>query len=196
MKLIPHCAKPGLPHATRPLFRRPRHRWIPATILLLFALTPGAWTQYPWAPPPQALTGSTPGANLRNAAAAVQTQSGLVRKGAADWGRRANSAGYRTENFQQDFNNMLWQFQALRAQFNEMGSIALQLGRPRASNAVVELDAGLNIIAELFPFLESQFNLGTLDRNIIVRTCRSLEDAMREWERELKKNSSRMGLVW
>ena len=87
-------------------------------------------------------------------------------------------------------------FQALRAQFNEMGSIALQLGRPRASNAVVELDAGLNIIAELFPFLESQFNLGTLDRNTIVRTCRSLEDAMREWERELKKNSSRMGLVW
>ena len=77
-----------------------------------------------------------------------------------------------------------------------MGSIALQLGRPRASNAVAELDAGLSIIGELFPFMEGQFNAGTLDRNTIVRTCRSLADAMREWERELKKNSSRLGLVW
>jgi len=50
--------------------------------------------------------------------------------------------------------------------------------------------------SELFTFLEGQFNAGTLDRNTIVRTCRAFEDAMREWERELRKNSSRMGLVW
>ena len=107
MKSLPPCAKPGLRKGTQPVFRTAKRWLLPTTILLFLAATPGAWTQYPWAPPSQALAGATLGANLRNAAAAVQTQSGLVRKGAADWGRRANSAGYRSENFQQDFNHML-----------------------------------------------------------------------------------------
>ena len=77
-----------------------------------------------------------------------------------------------------------------------MGNLALQLGRPRADNAVAELDAGLNIITELFTFLENQFNVGPLDQKTIVCTCRALDETMREWEREMKKNTSRMGVVW
>jgi hypothetical protein len=167
-----------------------------AAILVFFATAPGARTQYLGAPQPPALVGPTLGASLRNAAAATHAQAGLVRKGANDWGRRASTSAYSAAQFQQDYATAQFQFQMLREQFNGLGSLALQLGRPRANNAVAELDAGLNIIAELFTFLADQFNAGTLDHKTIVRTCRALEDAMREWERELKKNSSRIGLVW
>ena len=61
---------------------------------------------------------------------------------------------------------------------------------------MAELDAGLNVIAELFAFLEGQYNAGTLDRNTVVRTTRAFEDALREWERELRRNNSRLNLVW
>jgi hypothetical protein len=167
-----------------------------AAVGLFLAITPGARTQYLGAPQPPALVGPTLGASLRNAAAATHAQAGLVRKGASDWGRRASTSAYSAAQFQQDYATAQFQFQMLREQFNGLGNLALQLGRPRANNAVAELDAGLNIIAELFTFLADQFNAGTLDHKTIVRTCRALEDAMREWERELKKNSSRIGLVW
>lgn len=169
---------------------------LPAIMMLLFLVaTPGGWTQFPM-PQQSALVGATPGATLRNAAAATQNQAGMVTKLANDWGRRANSAGYNNALFEQDYANLQSQFMMLRQQFNWLGTQALQLGRPQADNAVAELDAGLNIIAELFTFLSSQYNAGTLDRRTITRTCRSFEEAMREWQRELKKNSSRMGLVW
>ena len=165
-------------------------------LLAFFSLTPGALTQLLGPPQPPALVGPTLGASLRNAAAATQAQSAMVRKGANDWGRRASSGSYNAAQFQQDFATAQFQFRMLREQFNGLGSLALQLGRPNANNAVAELDAGLNIITELFTFLQNQFNAGTLDHQTIVRTCRALEDAMREWERELKKNSSRIGLVF
>jgi len=163
--------------------------------LLFLTLTPGAQTQYVGVPQAPGLVGPTLGASLRNAAAATHTYAESVRRGANDWGRRANSGLYRAEQFQADFTNMQLQYQALRQQFNGLASLALQLGSPRANNSVAELDAGLNIIAELLTFLQGQFNAGTLDQRTIVRTCRALEDAMREWDRELKKSSSRIGLV-
>lgn len=174
-----------------------------ALILAFLILAPAAQTQYPGIPPgypvplPQqpALSGPTFGANLRNAANATQQQAAIVRRGARDWGRRANSAGYSTAQLQQDFANVQLQFQALRQQFNVLGNLALQLGRPRASNAVAELDSGLNTIGELFTFLQNQYNAGTLDRRTIVRTCGAFADAMRVWEQELRKNTSRLGLV-
>jgi hypothetical protein len=176
-----------------------------AAILAFLALVPAAQTQYypgippgyPVPPPQQpALSGPTFGANLRNAANATQTQAGIVRRGAGDWARRANAAGYSAAQLQQDFANMQFQFQALREQFNVLGNLALQLGRPRASNAVAELDSGLNTIGELFTFLQSQYSAGTLDRRTIVRTCGAFADAMRVWEQELQRNTSRLGLVW
>ena len=166
------------------------------TLLLLLSLLtprPNAWTQYPGTP---ALTGSTPGANLRNAAAAIQAQLNGLRTATDNWRLRADSAGYTAEHFQQDFFNVQSYFQGLRAQFNWLAQLALQLGRPRADNAVAELDAGLNIIAELFTFLDDQSAAGNLDRATIARTARTFRDAMREWEREFRKNSSRLGLAW
>ena len=170
-------------------------------VLLLLCLVPPppqAWTQYvqyPGAAPP-ALTGSTLGQNLRNAAAATHSQAAVVQTAADNWRRRAESAGYTDAQFQQDFMNIQWQFQQLRNQFNWLGELALQLGRPRADNAVAELDAGLNIITELFIFLDEQFSAGALDHVTVVRTARVFQDAVREWDNELQKNSSRLGLAF
>jgi hypothetical protein len=179
-----------------PVFRPSRRPLLATTLLFLLTMTPGARTQYPLTPQPPALTGSTLGTNLRNAVSAIENQASIVRRSANDWGRRANSASYDGTYFQQDLSTLQIQFQVLREQFNWLATLALQLGRPRANNSVAELAAGLNIIAELFTFLGSQFQAGTLDRQTIVRTCRAFEDALREWERELKKNSSRLGLVY
>ena len=196
MKTDLHSSKPRLHQGVAPVLRRTRRTLLAAIVLALLGVTPGARTQYLGPPQPPALVGPTLGASLRNAAAATHAQAGMVRKGANDWGRRASSGSYNAAQFQQDFATAQFQFRMLREQFNGLGSLALQLGRPNANNAVAELDAGLNIITELFTFLQNQFNAGTLDHQTIVRTCRALEDAMREWERELKKNSSRIGLVF
>ncbi|MCI0748010.1 MAG: hypothetical protein L0Y58_21595 [Verrucomicrobia subdivision 3 bacterium] len=163
--------------------------------LLFFSLVvppPDARTQFP---SPPALTGSTLGTNLRNAAAATHTQATVLRTALDNWSRRANSGTYTGDDFQRDFVNVQSQFQALRNQFDWLGQLALQLGRPRADNAVAELDAGLNIIAELFIFLDQQFAAGTLDRATILRTARVFQKAVQEWERELRKNTSRLGLA-
>jgi len=154
-------------------------------ILAFLTAPPAGQTQ-------QFVTGATPGGTLRNSAAATYTQASVVIQGAGDWARRAAGAGYRAEHFQQDFANAQLQFTVLRQQFNSLGTMALQLGRPRANNAVAELDAGLSIIAELFTFLQNEFNSGTLDQKTIVRTSRTLQDAVKEWQRELKKNGGRL----
>jgi hypothetical protein len=136
------------------------------------------------------------GASLRNAAAATLAQADNVTRMAADWARRASSASYSADQFQRDLGTVHFQFQMLRDQFNGLGSLALQLGSPRANNAVAELDAGLNIIAELSDFLAGQVQAGSLDRQTVTRTCSAFVDAMEEWQRELRKNSSRLGFVW
>jgi hypothetical protein len=179
-----------------PALRLAGRSLLAATLAWCVAAGPEARTQDPFAPQPPALIGPTPGASLRNAGAATLTQAGIVRNAANAWGRRANSGTYRAEHFQQDYSYVLSQYQALRIQFNWLASLMAQQGAARTQNAVAELDAGLNVIAELFSFLEGQYAAGTLDRNTIVRTTRAFEDAMKEWERELRKNNSRLGLVW
>jgi hypothetical protein len=181
---------------TVPVLRLTVRRLFAVSLAWFFAAGAGARAQDPFAPQPPALIGPTPGASLRNAGAATLTQAGIVRNAANAWGRRANSGIYRAEHFQQDYSYVLSQYQGLRTQFNWLASLTAQNGPARTQNAVAELDAGLNVIAELFSFLEGQYAAGTLDRNTVVRTTRAFEDAMKEWERELRKNNSRLGLVW
>jgi hypothetical protein len=167
-------------------------------VVLLLACVPAGRTQYPYPvlPPAPVLAGSTPGANLRNTATVVRAQADAIRRGTQDWGRRAGSLGYRNEYFLQDYANMSQQFQVLRQYVSSMNAIAAQTGQARAANAVAELDNGLAMISELFTFLQNQFNAGILDRQTLVRTCRTLDQAMQEWQRELLKLNSRIGLVW
>ena len=95
-------------------------------LLLLFLATPAGWSQ------PSPL-----GNNLRMAAAATRTQADIVTRAADNWSRRASSAGYGVNQFQQDYGNIQGQFQGLREQFNWVASLSRQLGRTRADNAVV-----------------------------------------------------------
>jgi hypothetical protein len=165
-----------------------------ALAVLLLTFQPRAWTQYPGIAPPFA--GSTLGQNLRNAAVPTQNQAIALRTAAENWARRAESLNYGDADLRQDLNNVEWHFQALRGQFNMLGGLALQLGRPKADNAVAELDAGLNVIAELFVFLTDQYAAGTLDRATVARTAHVFQTVIREWEQQLRKDSSRLGLAW
>jgi len=71
----------------------------------------------------------------------------------------------------------------------------LESKKPNASNALAELDAGLNIIEELLVFLDQQFNAGNLDHSTLVRTSGTLADVMGQWGQEFKRSSSRMGIA-
>src|SRR5262245_52103879 len=76
----------------------------PLLVLLLVLLTPqpDAWTQFPRVPPP-GLTGSTLGQNIHNAAAATRTQLAALNSAIDNWRRRAQSANYTADYFQEDF---------------------------------------------------------------------------------------------
>ena len=163
-----------------------------AAILTCFFLTASSgWTQVP---PAGVSVGQTPDASLRNAAAATKDQAMAVQSTAQNWARRASSENYRIENFQADLRTLQLEFLGLRERFNWMESLALRSNRPYAENALAELGAGLNIIEEQFAFLNQQFSAGNLDRATLVRTCRTLQDVTGEWEQELHRSSSRMGL--
>src|SRR5262245_42435905 len=114
------------------------HRNLLLGLLLLSLLMPqpNAWTQYPGTP---ALEGATLGANLRNAAAATQAQLNALRAATDSWCLETDSAAYTADRFQRDFANIQSYFQGLRTQFNWLGQLARQLGRPPADNAVAEL---------------------------------------------------------
>ena len=160
-------------------------------VLLLIAPTQDASTQ-----DTPALTGSTLGTNLRNAAGATLTQLNVLLGASDNFRRRAGSANYNQDQFRHDFGHVQSQFQTLRTQFNWVAELALQLGRARANNAVAELDAGLEIIGEPLGFLHEQFTAGTLDRTTIVRTVGVFQKALGEWEREFRKNTSRLQLAF
>ena len=180
MKIMKHFSNAGHRTINSAAPRKARACWWLAAVIIALAFAPGVWTQVP------------PGA-LKNAIDSTRDQALLVRSMADEWASRANSGSYRSEHLAGDLSAMQLQFQTLRERFNYMGSLALQTGRPQAQNAVAELDAGLNIIAELFTFLDEHIRAGTLDRTTLVRTCRAFEDVMREWALELRKTRTRLG---
>ena len=145
--------------------------------------------------PPPFVQGPTFGATLRNAAQATSVQARATRQTAVDMGRRARAAGYQLQTFSMDYQNLLFQFQGLRATFNLLGEMVLQLQQPRAANAVAELDAGLNIITEAFAPMQQEVQTGTVNRDTVVRTCRILDQVLFEWGKELKRNSMRLGTI-
>jgi hypothetical protein len=171
--------------------RRQTAAWFAAAVLLAFSIVPCTRTQEP---PPGVLVGPTLSASLRNAYAATREQAGVVARAANTWSRRAGARNYPMDVFLADLHTTQLQFGALRERFNWMGSLALQLNRSRTHNLVVELDAGLNIIAELLFFVEQQFNAGSLDAATLVRACNAFEETIREWQRELTRNST--SLSW
>jgi len=122
-------------------------------------------------------------------------QSRLAAQFAKDMGQRARSPGYLMQNLGNDYQNLEFHFQNLRTTFNALDELALQLQSPRAANAAAELQAGLNIIAEGFAPVQQEMQTGTLNRDTILRMCQVLNEALLEWQKELKKCSSRLGVI-
>ena len=145
--------------------------------------------------PSSFVQGPTIADTLRNGAQASSDQARMTAQTAVEMGRRARSAGYQSQNFAADFQNLQFQFQNLRTVFSQVAAFVPQLQSPRASNAAAELDAGLNIIAEAFVPVQQQWQAGTLDRQSVVLMCEVLNEALREWQKELKKNSRRLGVI-
>lgn len=170
-------------------------------ILVLLAVavaTAAALAQWPpgWAPPPPTLSGATLGDNIRNTVRSTSAAADAVRRSTRDWQNRVSYMGYQGSYYQQDYANLWFQFQNLRSQFNVLAALANQVGKAGASNAAAELDNGLNIISELFTYLQNQSAAGALDRATVARVCRAMDQALGEWQGELNRCSSRMNLIW
>jgi prefoldin subunit 5 len=132
---------------------------------------------------------------LRNGAQMASDQSRSTAQFAKDLSQRARSVGYQMQNLGTDYQNLEFQFQSLRATFNALGQLAQQLQTPRAANAVAELEAGLNIIAEAFIPVQQEMQANVLNRDSVVRMGQVMNEALLVWQKELKKCSSRLGMI-
>lgn len=150
---------------------------------------------WPVATPLPIVQGPTLAATLRNAVQASSDQARFVAQTATEMGRRARGASYQMQNLSNDYQSLQYHFQNLRATFNVAGELALQLQSARAANAAAELDAGLNIISEAFAPVQQELQAGAASRDTVINMCQVLNLALNEWQKELKKNSSRLGMI-
>jgi hypothetical protein len=141
------------------------------------------------------LQGPTLADTLRNGAKMASDQSRQAAQFARDMGQRARSPGYLMQNLWTDYQNLEFQFQKLCATFNALEELTLQLQSHRAVNAAAELQAGLNIISEAFAPVQQEMQAGTLNRDTVLRMCQVMNEALLEWQKELKKCSSRLGVI-
>lgn len=141
------------------------------------------------------LQGPTLVDTLRNGAQAASDQSRNTAQFARDLSQRARGVGYQMQNFSADYQNLVYQFQNLRYTFNALGQLALQLQTPQAANAVAELEAGLNIISEAFTPMQQEMQAGAFNPDTIQRMCGAINQALLEWQKELKRCSARLGTL-
>lgn len=151
----------------------------------------------PWnaAPPLPFLQGPDLASTLRNGVQMASDLSRFTAQTATDVGRRARSPGYLMQNLAADYQNLLFQFQNLQNTFRAVAGVARQLQSARAANAAAELEAGLNIISEAFGPVQQELQAGKGNRDTVVRMCQVLNEALLEWQKELKKCSSRLGVI-
>ena len=156
--------------------------------------TPGqAVSPWPAGTRPPFLQGPTLEATLRNGVQTSSDQARVTAQTATEMGRRAKSVEYQMQNLWADYQNLEMHFQNLRIAFHAVANLALQLRNPRAANAAAELEVGLDIISEAFDPVQQEIQAGTVNRDTVVRMCQVLEEAMLEWQKELKRCSSRLG---
>lgn len=154
-----------------------------------------AVSPWPAGMPPPFLQGPTLEATLRIGVQTASDQARLTAQSATEMGRRARGVAYQMQNLWNDYQLLEIQFQNLRTTFNAVANLALQLQTARAANAAAELEGGLNIISEAFAPVQQEIQAGTLNRDSVVRMCQVLNEAMLEWQKELKRCSSRLGTI-
>jgi hypothetical protein len=141
------------------------------------------------------LQGPTLADTLRNGAKMASDQSRLAAQFAREMSQRARRGGYQMQSFSAEFQNLVYQFRNLRYTFNALGQLALQLQSSRAANAAAKLEAGLNIIAEGFLPMQEEMQAGAFNPDTVQRMCAALNEALLEWQKELKRCSSRLGVI-
>jgi len=169
-----------------------------AALWLVIAPSPAAAqpvSPWPMGTPPPFLQGPTLAATLRNGAQVASDQARVTAQFAREMGGRARSAGYQMQNLRNDYQNLAYQFHTLRVTFDAVGELALQLQNPRAANAAAELHAGLNIISEAFAPVQQEMQADMLNRDTVIRMCQVLNEALLEWQKELKRCGSRLGTI-
>ena len=144
---------------------------------------------------PPFLQGPTLEATLRNGVQASSDQARLTAQTATVMGRRAKGVGYQMQNLWDDYQNLEMHFQNLRITFHAVANLALQLRNARAANAAAELEAGLNIISEAFDPVQREIQAGTVNPDTVVRMSQVLDEALLQWQGELKRCSSRLGSI-
>lgn len=157
--------------------------------------TAQAISPWPVGMPPPFLQGPTLRDTLHNGAQAASDQASVTAQFAREMAGRARSAAYQMQNLWTDYQNLAYKFQHLRVTFNALGELALQLQSPRAANAAAELHAGLSIISEAFDPVQREMDAGTLNRDTVLRMCQVLNEALLEWQKELKRCSTRLGTI-
>jgi hypothetical protein len=172
--------------------------WMSGLALLWLTLAPlrapgQSVSPWPYGTQPPFFQGPTLEATLRIGVQASSDRACLAAQTAREMGRRAKGVGYQMQNLRADYQNLEGQFQSLRFTFHAVENLALQLQDARAANAAAELEAGLNIISEVFVMVQHELQASTVNCDTVVRMCQVLDEALLEWQRELKRCSSRLG---
>jgi len=174
--------------------------WMSGLALLCLTLAPlrapgQAVSPWPEGTRPPFLQGPTLEATLRNGVQASINQARLTAQTAKEMESRAKGVGYQRQNLWTDYQNLEMHFQNLRITFRAVAKVALQLRNARAANAAAELEAGLDIISEAFDPVQRELQAGTVNPDTVVRMCQVLDEALLEWQKELKRCSSRLGTI-
>jgi hypothetical protein len=154
-----------------------------------------AVSPWPTGLPAPFLQGPTLEATLRNGVQAASDQARVTAQTATEMGRRVRGVAYEMQNLWTDYQRLEMQFQNLRMTFNAVADLARQLQNARSANAAAELQEGLNIIAEAFAPVQQEMQTGTVNRDTVARMCLILNEALMEWQKELKRCSSRLGSI-
>jgi hypothetical protein len=174
--------------------------WRSGLVALWLAIAPlpataQAVSPWPAGMPPPFLQGPTLEATLRNGVQTASDQARLTAQAATEMGRRSRGVAYQLQNLWNDYQLLEMQFQNLRTTFSAVAGLAAQLQSARALNAAAELEAGLNILSEAFAPVQQELQAGTLNRDTVQRMCQVLNEALLEWQKELKRCSSRLGMI-
>src|SRR5262249_23548204 len=96
----------------------------------------------------------------------------------------------------QGYGNVMQNFQALRDAYNGLKQTLSPQQLANGANALAELDAGLDIIAEAFTYYQEDVAAGQDPTSALRNMCRVLRQASYVWLQELNKTCNRIRVGW
>ena len=138
-----------------------------------------ALAQWPYGSP------TTPAAQ-RNALSVVRSQAGWLDNAT----RTAPNYGA------QGADNVWQQFQALRGTYAALKQTLTPQQAAQGANSLAELDAGLDIIQEVFPNYQDAVASGQPVNSALREMCQVLRQTCAVWLQELNKCCSRLRVGW